>query len=597
MRRRRFMEKQGNDFKTLPALIKYVLNTYRNSTALNYKHLGQWDHISTEEFVEIVRRLSLGLKAIGVNAGDKCGIIVPSSPQWIMIDLAITVNGAVSVPMFPNISYDNFNFEISDSSIKVLFIKNQNILEKSIQGKLKDFKKIIALDVESQGDNVMNFQELLSRGDEVSSESPELYSMLNQEVKEDDLATIIYTSGSTGVPKGVSITHKNLISQIKSATKRFPIDSSKDCVLSCLPLAHVFERMVIYYYLSTGTSIYFADDIKKVGDLLREIHPTVITLVPRLLEKVYLKMSKNVKELKGLKRKLANLAFRKAETNMPGKKSIGLRILDRLIYKKLRAALGGNLRLVICGSAKLSPDVERFFLNIGLPLFQGYGLTECSPVVSANYPGHNKLGTVGPPFPGVTVKIDKGGEVLVKSPGVFKGYYNNDKETKAVIDKDGWFHTGDLGFFDKDGYLTINGRLKELFKTSNGKYISPIPIEQMAKKNRLVDMATIIAEGKKFVSLLLFPDFENLESVREEYGLTNISDEDLLNSSAVNDELERLIKSINEKLNQWEQIRDYRLIKKPISIESGELTPTMKIRRHIIEKKFIKLIDEIYREK
>ena len=590
------MEKIGMDFKTLPALVGYVLNTFRNSRALNYRHLGQWEHISTEEFVEIVRRLSLGLKAIGVEPGDKCGIIVPSSPQWLMIDLAIMVNGAVSVPMFPNISCDNFNFEVSNSSMKHLFIKNQYILEKAIQHRLKDFKKIIALDVESQGDNVINFIELLSRGDEVSSTSPELYTILSNGVNENDLATIIYTSGSTGVPKGVPLTHKNIISQIYAATERFPMDPSKDSVLSCLPLAHIFERMVIYYYLSTGMSIYFADDIKKVGDLLREVRPTVITMVPRLLEKVYAKMHHNLAEVKGIKKTLASLAFHHAETATPGRKSLVSKVYDPLVYKKLRNALGGKLRLAICGSAKLNPDIERFFLNIGLPLYQGYGLTECSPVVSANSPGHSRPGTVGMPFPDVEVRVNDDGEILVKSPGVFSGYFNNGRETKTVIDEDGWFHTGDLGLLDKDGYIIINGRKKELFKTSNGKYVSPVPTEQMVKQCELIDMAVVIAEGRKFVSLLIFPDFENLGTIRQERGKADISDEDFLSSLEIEKEIETLINNINKKLNHWEQIREYRVIKEPISIESGELTPTMKIRRHIVEKKFKHVIDEIYKE-
>lgn len=590
------MEHLEKDYKTLPGLVQYVLNTFRNSSALNYKRLGHWEHISTEEFVETVRRLSLGLKAIGVNPGDKCGIIVPSSPQWIMIDLAIMINGAVSVPMFPNISYNSFNFEVSDSSMKFLFIKNKNILDEAIQHKLKDFRKVIALDVESQGDNVINYQELLSRGDEVSSESPELYSTLRSEVKEDDLATIIYTSGSTGVPKGVELTHKNIISQIHSAAKRFPLDPSKDCNLSCLPIAHVFERMVVYYYLSTGTSIYFADDIKKVGDLLKELHPTVITMVPRILEKVYTKMHRNLAELKGVKKTLATLAFQHANKAAPGKKSIKAKLYDPLVYKKLRKALGGNLRLVICGSAKLNPDIERFFLNIGLPLYQGYGLTECSPVISANYPGHNRLGTVGPLFPGVIAKISDDNEVLVKSPGAFSGYHNNPKETKAVIDEEGWLHTGDLGILDKDGYLTINGRKKELFKTSNGKYVSPLPIEDAAKQHELIDMAAVIAEGRKFPSLLLFPDFENLKTIQQERGAADMTQEDFLSSPEVIEELNLLIQNINEKLNHWEQIQEYRLIKEPIAIETGELTPTMKIRRHKIEERFRIDIEDIYRE-
>lgn len=584
------------NFKTLPELVRYVLNTYRNSSALNYKKLGHWEHISTEEFVETVRRLTLGLKAIGVEPGTKCGIIVPPSPIWVMIDLAIMLNGAVSVPMFPNLSLNNFSFEVSDSSMKFLFIKNHNILEQGIQNKLKDFKKVITLDVGEEDDNMINYIELLSRGDEVSSESPELYNTLFSAIKEDDLATIIYTSGSTGVPKGVSLTHKNLISQIHGATQRFPIDPSKDRILSCLPLAHVFERMVIYFYISTGTSIYFADDIKKIGDLLRELRPSVFTIVPRLLEKVYAKMHKNLNELSGLKKGIAELAFHSADTKPPEKKNLVTKIYDRLVYKKLREALGGKLRLAICGSAHLDTNIERFFINIGLPLYQGYGLTECSPVLSANFPGSNKRGTVGKAFPEVTLKIAEDNEILAKGPGIFSGYYKNSKETKLVIDDDGWFHTGDLGSIDSDGYVTLTGRKKEFYKTSTGKYVSPVPIEQSAKECELIDTAAVIAEGRKFVSLLLFPDFENLDSLKEARKQNGMSDVDFLSSPEVTKEISLLIKNINKGLNHWEQIQEYCLIKEPIAVESGELTPTMKLRRHIIEKKYKKIIDEFYEE-
>jgi len=582
-------------FETLPGIVEHVLNTYRNAHLFNYKRLGQWNHLSTEEFAKHIRRVSLGLRAIGLKPGDKCGIILPPSPQWLIIDLAIMVNGAVSVPMFPNISYDNFKFEVSDSNMKFLFIRDKKDLELDVQGKLKDFKKVIALDVEHQDKNFMNFLELATKGDKVSTDLPELYYELVAKLKEEDLATIIYTSGSTGQPKGVPITHKNIVSQVLGAEQRFPLDSAKDKALSCLPLAHVFERMVIYYYMSTGMSVYFADDIKNVGDLLRELHPTIITLVPRLLEKVYAKMSGGTKEFSGFKKFLAENAFKYANKAKIGKKGFLFKVYDTLVYKKLRAALGGNLRMAICGSAKLNPDIERFFLNIGLPVYQGYGLTECSPVVAANYPGYNKTGTVGPMFPGVTVKIASDNEILVKGLGVFSGYYNNTKETKKVIDKDGWFHTGDLGSI-KGGYVTISGRKKELFKTSNGKYVSPVPIEQLLSQHKLIDMAVVIAEGRKFVSALLVPDFENLKVIQEEMGCSGVSGADFLKSSTVTDSLRKFLNDVNKKLNHWEGVRKYRIINEPLTTENGELTPTMKIRRHIVEAKCQKMINSMYSE-
>ncbi|PKG40224.1 AMP-dependent synthetase/ligase [Psychromonas sp. Urea-02u-13] len=582
------------NYQTLPEMIQHVVNTYTNSSALNYKYHGQWKSLSSEKFSETIRRLALGLRSLGVDEYDGFAIISPPSPQWVMIDLAIMLNRAISVPMFANVSSKHFAFQKKDSNIKYIFISDSNLLDDNICAELKSFRKVISLENNYNAKNGLSFQKLLELGDELSNQQPQLFALMRNAVKPEDVATIIYTSGSTGEPKGVEISHQNLISQIKATHERFPLDPQKDKILTCLPLAHVFERMVGYYYISTGTPLYFADDIKKVGDLLREIKPTVITLVPRLLEKVYAKMNSRIEDQSGLKRKLMSSAFERAIDKIPAKNSLSDKIFDKLIYSKLRAALGGNLTMLIVGGSALSESMEHFFKNIGFNVYQGYGLTESSPVLAVNFPGNVRYRTVGKIYPGVEVKIASDNEILAKGPNVMVGYHNNEQATNEVIDSDGWLHTGDLGSLDADGYLTITGRKKELFKTSNGKYVSPVPIEQRLCKSPLIDMAAIIGENHRFVSCLLFPDYENLDAIREHRGYGDMSNSDFLNSSEVKHEIKEAVQAVNDQLSAWEKIQKYKFVKHPITIETGELTPTMKLRRHVIEAKFKDIIDDFY---
>ena len=387
------------NYTTIPGMIQDVVNTYTNSGALNYKCNGQWQSLSSEKFSETIRRLALGLRAIGVEQNDGFSIISPPSPHWIMIDIAIMLNRAISVPMFANVSSTHFAFQKKDSNIKYIFISDSHLLDDNICAELKNFQKVVSLEKNYNAKNGLSFQALLELGDKLSNEQPQLYSEMRDAIEAKDIATIIYTSGSTGMPKGVEITHHNLISQIKATHKRFPLDPRKDKILTCLPLAHVFERMVSYYYISTGTPLYFADDIKKVGDLLREIHPTVITLVPRLLEKVYAKMNSRIDEQSPLKRKLMSAAFERAINKIPGENTLSDKIFDKLIYSKLRTALGGNLQMLIVGGSALSESMEHFFKNAGFNVYQGYGLTESSPVLAVNYPGHVRYRSVGKNIP------------------------------------------------------------------------------------------------------------------------------------------------------------------------------------------------------
>ncbi|PKF60580.1 long-chain fatty acid--CoA ligase [Psychromonas sp. psych-6C06] len=584
------------NYTTLPDMIQHVVNTYMHSSALNYKVNGQWQALSSEKFYETIRRLTLGLRALGVKENEGFAIISPPSPQWIMMDLAIMLNRAISVPMFANVSSKHFEFQKKDSNINYIFISDSNLLDDTICNELTGFKKVISLDSNYSEKNGLTFQKLLALGDQLSNQQPQLFALMRDAVNASDIATIIYTSGSTGMPKGVELSHENIISQIKATGERFPLDPSRDKILTCLPLAHVFERMVSYYYLSTGTPLYFADDIKKVGDLLREIKPTVITLVPRLLEKVYAKMHSRIDEQSSIKRKLMSSAFERAITKVPAKNTLADNVFDKLIYSKLRAALGGNLQMLIVGGSALSESMEHFFKNIGFNIYQGYGLTETSPVLAVNYPGHVRYRTVGKIYPGVEVKIASDNEILAKGPNIMIGYHNNTQATQETINDEGWLHTGDLGSLDSDGYLTITGRKKELFKTSNGKYVSPVPIEQRLCKSPLIDMAAIIGENRRFVSCLLFPDYENLDAIRAHRGYSDMSNSEFLNSSEVRKEIKIAVQQVNDQLSAWEKVQKYKFVKHPITIETGELTPTMKLRRHVVEEKFKQIIDDFYSE-
>ncbi len=581
-------------YSTLPALLQYIEKNFKNDCALGYKQKGVWQKISTKVIGETVRKLCLGLLEVGLKPGDKVGLVADPSPFWIMMDLAVLAGGGITVPMFANISPDNLQYEINDSAMRFLFVGSESQYL-ALQPFFGSLEKIIS-QTEMNNPKVITYDTLLLLGEKRFAQNPSEYAACVQKINTEDTATLIYTSGSTGVPKGVELSHKNLVSQVEATHQRFPLDPLQDTILSCLPLAHIFERMVAYFYMSTGCSLYFAEEIKKVADNMREIHPTIITLVPRLLEKVFAKMQSNVETATGLKKKLGSLALERAKTLNPlRQKNWQDFILDKLVYAKMRKALGGQLRIAISGSAPLEASLNNFFVNIGVEVYEGYGLTEASPVIAANYPGHRKVGTVGQAFPGVIVKISDEGEILASGPNTMKGYYHQPEETAKAIDAHGWLHTGDLGHVDNEGYIKITGRKKELFKTANGKYVAPVPIEQAISKNKLVDMVMVIAEGKPYTTCFIFPDFENLKAVKQEMGMGEQSPLEFLQSLTAKAFVQKTIDETNAKLNHWEQVQKFIIITNPVTIDSGELTPTMKLRRHVVMEKYQKELDTLYK--
>lgn len=562
------MRDEYEKMTALPQLLTHISQTRPNSSAFNYKENNEWKHISTEVFVSHVVKFAQLLQNQGIQKGDAVGILSPSSPFWLMADFAILMNGAVSVPFFINESEEHVRFKVKDANLKGIFVlsdyeqKLNERFTKFIEPLIHSFSFIItknilfpqSIEFESKG------------GDQL------MKSYVGPHLLEDDSATIIYTSGSTGQPKGVELTHKNFMAQIQSITKLFSDLSPQDNVLSFLPIAHSFERTLIYFYISRGTSIYFCPDITNIAQCLQEVEPTFMATVPRLLEKMHAKIIEKAQAKTWIKKKIAMWALKRA---LKKPKTF---LTDLLVYKKIRTLFGKKLKYLISGGSPLPLDMYRFFVNIGIPLYQGYGLTEACPVITTNFINRHKVGTVGPALPDVEMKISSNGEIFARGNNIMKGYHNLIDETKHAIDSNGWLHTGDTGTIDKDGFLTITGRIKELCKTSGGKYVSPIPLEEKLKKNSLIDMAMIIADGRKFVSALLFIDREK-------------------NNGALKNNLNHFIKKVNATLNEWEQIRAWHIIFDTPTVENGELTPTLKLRRKVIIEEYHDIIEEMYTKK
>ncbi len=564
------------DFNTLPELFKHIQRNIKVPYYLNYRNNEQWESISSEAFIHTVHSLSQSFASVGVVKGTAVGIVSPSSPFWLMVDFALQNIGAVSVPIFINIAKENLVYELDDADIEYLFLANIEESEELLLI-LDKIKCVVVKDtlIDLSSGNIYTWNEFLdienTKGLQEISTEPE------------DLATIIYTSGSTGLPKGVELTHENLTIQVKDAEKALPLRES-DVMLSLLPLAHIFERMVMYFYLASGTKIYFVDDVQRVGEYMKDVRPSVMLVVPRLLEKIYAKIHLNVEEAPLIKRLIAGIAFWWARVRNPDVKERSFidALFDKIVYQKLLDALGGNMRLLICGGAPLSKPISKFFLNIGLPLYQGYGLTESSPVISVNRVAFNRWGSSGQPFEHVEVKLGANSELLARGKSIMRGYHNKQEETAKTVDSEGWLHTGDLASIDADGYITIVSRLNELYKTSTGKFVSAIKVESALMHSKWIEYAMVIAEGRSFVSALIFIDPQMLDKA------------DKKDESTLKKIIDQRLKEVNRHFNEWERIREYLLIFETPTIESGLITPSMKLIRKKVADKYAKEIDNIY---
>ena len=565
--------------------------------ALNTKYNGVWESTSSKEFLEKSNQISRGLLQLGVKKGDKVAIISSNNrTEWCIVDIGVLQIGAIDVPIYPTITAEDYSYIINHSESKYCFVSDVVVYEKikSIQNECPNLKEIYCFDTIK---GCKHWSAVLELGKDAAHQSKVL--AIKESVNPQDLATIIYTSGTTGTPKGVMLSHNNIVSNVIAAQKRLPLDKGKAVALSFLPLCHIYERMLMYLYQLSATEVHFAESLETIGENLNEVNPDVMTAVPRLLEKLYDKIYGKGQTLTGIKKKLFNWAVNVGLDYEPyGKNGVGysikLFIARALIFKKWKSALGGNLKLIASGSAALQPRLARVFTAAGLTVVEGYGLTETSPVISVNdmRDGKFRVGSVGQVVENVKVKIADDGEILCKGPNIMMGYYKNQKLTDEVI-KDGYFHTGDIGHIDDDGFLKITDRKKEMFKTSGGKYVAPQVIENIVKQSTLIDQVMVVGESQKYPAALIQLNFD---AVNEWLGQTDIplNYTEMVANEKVLNKIKKDIDQANENFAQWEKIKKFKLTPEIWSVESGHLTPTMKLKRKIIKSKYQDLLEEIY---
>lgn len=579
-------------FKTVVEVLRYAEREYSLRDAFNYPNVeGGWITLSSEQFASEVKNIALGLNKLGLKKGDKVGILAPSSPRWMVVDCAIMASGCVTVPLFESISVENLEFELLQTHLKMIFIAGDAewmmFNEESVS-----LDVVISLYPEVSAREATTYEEVCQMGKSLAQENPTLYESMRDRVHPDDLATIVYTSGSTGVPKGVMLTQHNLI----GLAHLNPFNWKKERYVNVLPLAHIFARSVNFLMLARGVSVYYVRDIATFGKVCAEITPSVLVVVPRLLEKMYAKICMKVNSDTPLKRSIGRWAISLANR---GKDSLLTKFLhciaDKFVYSKFREAIGGNVKTVICGGAALRPQLCQFLWAVGMPIYEGWGQTEAA-TISCSMPEKIIISRVGVPFEGMSVKVSEEGELLVKGSNVMKGYFMDEEGTRSAFTEDGWLRTGDSGTISEDGTITISGRIKEMYKTSTGEWLIPTPIEQQLSKAPLIDLAVVVGEGKKFISALFFPDFEMVKILKKKFKLEHLSDEKFLESSYVRRDMERMLSELNKHLNHWEAIRCYRFIVKKPTVSGGELTPSMKIRRDVIQKKYRHIIDSMYEE-
>ena len=579
-------------------ILELYKTTYKKEDVLSAKENKQWKKHSSEDFINSVNSVSFGLLALGLTNKDKVAIISNNRPEWNFCDYGCQQANIVTVPIFPTISNTDLQFILNHGEVTTVFISDKSIYAKlvAIEKEIPNVKHIISF---SPIEGIMSFEDFLSLGKK--NAQPEKLSEIKKSILPNDLLTILYTSGTTGTPKGVMITHHNLVSNVTACQGFAPFESTWRA-LSFLPLNHVYERMVSTLYLYKGISIYYAEGLETIGDNLKEIQPQVFVSVPRLIERVYEKITATGEKLTGTKRKIFDWSMRIANTyELQNKNSfwykIQHKIADKLVFSKWRAAVGGKLVCIASGGAALNPKLERIFLCANIVCLQGYGLTETCVVVSVNRYGEDniRIGTCGPVIEGVTVKIaEEDGEILVKGPNLMQGYFKNPEATAEVMDSEGWFHTGDVGTFIEGRFLKITDRKKEIFKTSAGKYIAPLMIENKIKECRFVEQSMVIGENQKFASALIVPSFPNFKEYCKDKGITWTNNVEMSAHEDLKKLINEHIKVMNKTLAPYEQLKRVAVLSKEWSIEGGELTPKMSLKRKIIKEKNIDAINKIF---
>ncbi|HEX8339073.1 MAG TPA: long-chain fatty acid--CoA ligase [Pyrinomonadaceae bacterium] len=591
---------------SVPGLCLEALRLHAKADALSLKAKGQWLHIPGEAIIRRVRAVALGLSALGVKKGDRVALLSENRPDWSVVDLAILSLGAVNVPIYTTQAPEQVRYILEDSGARVLFVSGKKVFRHARPGvePVQTLERVVFFDTDAAEGHAgaLSLFELEQTGAQLDEAAPEVFGRALNAVGADDLATVIYTSGTTGEPKGVMLTHGTFVSNVLAISSSLPILST-DVALSVLPLSHIFERVVFYVFCRNGVSVAYAPSFDVVGEYLREVRPTIMTAVPRLFEKVFHKIVKKGTAEGGWKAKLFNWALHvgqryaelkdKGET-VPPLLEIQQEVASRLVFKKWREGVGGRLRFFVSGGAPLSPALSYAFLGAGVVILQGYGMTETC-VVSANRPEDNRVGSVGQPFPGIELKTDSDGEILVRGPNLMSGYYGHEQETAAVFTDDGWFRTGDVGKIDPDGRLYITDRKKELFKLSNGKYVAPQLVESLIKESQYVSQVVVVGAGRKAPAALIVPDWEALASAlptpqAEEHTQRVAWSRNPAAVKLVQTEVAELTRPLHD----YERVRRVALLPDDFSIDGGELTPTLKVKRRVIDEKYSGLIEELY---
>ena len=595
--------------KTIPELFLFLTDRFGNipdKFVIQRKVDNKFVGINYKEFRNQTENLAYGLLALGIKKNDKVAIIAENRPEWVYSDMAILSIGAVDVPLYPSLTADSIEFILNNSESKAIIVSNKFQLNKILKVKdnCRNVKFIILM---NEKDNIPDhkqihtFNDIQEMGVIFKANNPNLLEKSISSVNENDLCTIIYTSGTTGEPKGVMLSHKNILSNVNSALITYPI-TEQDIFLSFLPLCHIFERMAGYYTaFASGCTVVYAESIESVAQNLLEVKPTIMTTVPRLFERIYSKIIKNVDSQPQSKQKIFYWAIEVGKEYATAKRngnasltlSVKNKLAHKLVFQKLIDKMGGRMRFFISGGATLSRDLGEFFEALGVMILEGYGLTESAPVIAANKVDDFKFGTVGKVFPGVEIKIAGDGEILARGPNIMQGYFKNRKETEETI-KDGWLHTGDIGVFDADGFLMITDRKKHLFKTSTGKYIAPTPIENMFLASKYIDQFVLVGDKRMFLSALIVPDFESLKEYADSNNIPYTNMEELVKRKEIYDLIDKDMSKIQKKLANFERVRKFTLLERPFALEEGEITPSLKIRRKIVEERYRHLIDEMY---
>jgi len=589
---------------TLAELIVNTVKIYPKPDFMLFKKDGVYTPISTGEFGDGVKHLALGLKALGFEAGQKLCLLSENRPAWTMTDLATLCAGGLTVPIYTTLVPEQIRYIIDDSDATVIVVSNADLWKKvdTLRPGLTKVKHYITLSDEAPA-GVLTLKEVMEKGRAAAESKPGQFGELVARIKPGDEATLIYTSGTTGVPKGVILTHDNLISNIKTAAALIEF-TEKDTALSFLPLSHILERMVMFTYIYKGTTIAYAESVEAVAKNLLEVRPHLMVSVPRVFEKIYTKVMDQVLASPALRRKIFFWALKVGKAygaaKLAGKPvSGGLRfrqsVAAKLVFSKIVAKTGGRVRLFVSGGAPLSKDIAEFFYAIGLVILEGYGLTETSPLLSLNTFEHIRLGTVGKPGPGIDIKIAADGEILARGPNIMKGYYKKEVETREVLEG-GWFHTGDIGRFDPDGFLVITDRKKDLIVTSGGKNIAPQPIENLLKTSPYITSGVVIGDRQRFIAALVVPDFDKLQEYARTQGIPFSSLDDLCRDRRIVAFLKAEVDRATPLLASYERIKKIAVLPRDFEIEKGEMTPSLKVRRANVTAEYQALIDAMYRE-